>query len=146
MLTGDLATLERRRGELDQEVLDATCEVEGGWPYTAYTALYLACRYKSWSVALLLLERGATPGLCARWWGVVQVSPLYMAALWGEAGVVEALLRAGVTPGQGDRNPLERKDLAPEVRAILERTGAGGPGQHTVLLQARGAQTHWRGT
>ena len=79
----------------------------------------------SWDLALLLLDRGATPALCARWSGGGQFSPLYHAAVHRGAEVVEALVRAGATTGQGDWNPLEEEGLAPEVRTILENPVAG---------------------
>ena len=58
------------------------------------TPLYLACQFKAWDSALLLLSMNVDVNKAARWHEEVR-TPLYMAAVGNSAVVCRSLLARG---------------------------------------------------
>ena len=59
------------------------------------TPLCLACWFKAWDSALLLLSRGADPNKAAKWIGGDVYTPLLLAAYLGSIEVCKSLLASG---------------------------------------------------
>ena len=75
----------------------------------------------------MLLAAGGDPNLPARWSSGVLVSPLWLAAYWGEEETVRCLLAAGARVGLGE-DPVEeaRRRGHSGVVVMLEEARTGG--------------------
>ena len=110
----DFAQLERRAGEINEAIVNATCSLDNGdgdpaeeviqtppHPSAQVTPLSLACYSKAWDSALLLLSKGADPNKAARTSNGDTYTPLIVAISQGTTDICRSLLEsgAGETPG-----------------------------------------------
>ena len=113
----DFEELQKRKDEITEDIVNATCSYDDGFhtevmkdegsvAYFFYsfqvTPLFLACEYKVWNSALLLLNMGADPNMARRnkqrnnAHGQM-CTPLRMAAYYGSKEVCRKLLACGAS-------------------------------------------------
>ena len=107
----DFDELERRKDEITENIVNAKCSYQDGFhtevmqdgrvaffPYsTQVTPLFLACEFKVWKSALLLLNAGADPNKARKNGNGQYCTPLFMVAYHGSKEVCRKLLACGAS-------------------------------------------------